>query len=65
VLSLLAAARLAGVASHKVVPMSCLTKSCRPGIDSLTDEDMQRIADKLSSDYFIGFEEGMRFLVAC
>ena len=35
------------------------------GINSLTDEDMQRIAEKLNNDYFIGFEEDVRFLVAC
>ncbi len=35
------------------------------GINSLTDEDMQRIADKLNNGYFIGFEENVRFFVAC
>ena len=35
------------------------------GIASLTDEDMQRIADKLTNDYFPGFAEDVRFLVAC
>ncbi len=35
------------------------------GINSLSDEDMQRIADKLNNDYFIGFEENVRFFVAC
>jgi len=30
---------------------------------SLTDEDMQRIAEKLNNDYFIGFEEDVKFLV--
>jgi hypothetical protein len=34
-------------------------------INSLTDEDMQRIADKLNNDYFIGFEEDMKFIVSC
>jgi hypothetical protein len=35
------------------------------GITSLTDEDMQRIADKLNNDYLLGFEEDAQFLVAC
>ena len=35
------------------------------GITSLTDEDLQRIADKLHNDYFIDFQETVRFLVAC
>jgi hypothetical protein len=35
------------------------------GINSLTDEDMERIAEKLNNDYFIGFEEDVRFIVAC
>ncbi len=35
------------------------------GINSLTDEDMERIADKLHNDYFTFFEEDVRFLVAC
>ena len=35
------------------------------GIASLTDEDMQRIADKLTNDYVTGFTEDVRFLVAC
>ena len=33
-------------------------------ISSLTDEDMQRIAEKLNNDYFIGFEEDVKFVVA-
>jgi hypothetical protein len=32
-------------------------------INSLTDDDMQRIADKLNNDYFIGFEEDAKFIV--
>ncbi len=32
-------------------------------MNALTDEDMQRIADKLNNDYFIGFEEDVKFLV--
>ena len=35
------------------------------GISSLTDEDMERMAQKLHNDYFIGFEEDVRFIVAC
>ena len=35
------------------------------GIARLTDEDMQRIADKLTNDYVTGFAEEVRFLVAC
>ena len=35
------------------------------GINSLTDEDMERIAEKLHNGYFIGFEEDVRFIVAC
>ena len=31
-------------------------------MNALTDEDMQRIADKLKNDYFIGFEEDVKFL---
>lgn len=34
-------------------------------INSLTDEDMQRIAEKLNNDYFIGFEEDVKFAVSC
>jgi len=34
------------------------------GINNLTDEDMQRIAEKLNNDYFIGFEEDVKFVVA-
>ena len=32
-------------------------------INSLTDADMQRIAEKLNNDYFIGFEEDTKFIV--
>jgi hypothetical protein len=36
------------------------------GINSLTDEDMQRIADILVAQYFDAeFDEEVRFLVAC
>ena len=34
-------------------------------INNLTDEDMQRIAEKLNNDYFIGFEEDVKFIVSC
>ena len=34
------------------------------GINSLSDDDMQRIAEKLNNDYFIGFEEEVKFVVA-
>jgi len=34
-------------------------------INSLSDEDMQRIAEKLNNDYFIGFEEDVKFIVSC
>ena len=34
-------------------------------INSLSDDDMQRIAEKLNNDYFIGFEEHVKFVVAC
>ena len=34
-------------------------------IESLSDDDMQRIAEKLNNDYFIGFEEHVKFIVAC
>ena len=33
-------------------------------INALTDDDMQRIAEKLNNDYFIGFEEHVKFVVA-
>ena len=33
-------------------------------INSLSDDDMQRIAEKLNNDYFIGFEEDVKFVVA-
>ena len=33
-------------------------------INALTDDDMQRIAEKLNNDYFIGFEEEVKFVVA-
>ena len=33
-------------------------------ITSLTDDDMARIAEKLNNDYFIGFEEDVKFVVA-
>ena len=33
-------------------------------ITSLTDDDMARIAEKLNNDYFIGFEEHVKFVVA-
>ena len=33
-------------------------------ITSLTDDDMARIAEKLNNDYFIGFEEEVKFVVA-
>ncbi len=33
------------------------------GINSLSDDDMQRIAEKLNNDYFIGFEEDVKFVV--
>ena len=33
-------------------------------IESLSDDDMQRIAEKLNNDYFIGFEEDVKFVVA-
>ena len=32
-------------------------------IESLSDDDMQRIAEKLNNDYFIGFEEDVKFVV--
>ncbi len=32
-------------------------------INNLTDEDMQRIAEKINNDYFIGFEEDVKFAV--
>lgn len=36
------------------------------GISSLTDEDMQRLADILVAHYFdLEFDEEVRFLVAC
>jgi hypothetical protein len=35
------------------------------GINSLSNEDMQPIAEKLNNDYFIGFEEDTTFVVAC
>ena len=31
---------------------------------ALSDEDMQRIADKLNNDYYIGFEEDVKFIVS-
>jgi len=34
------------------------------GINSLSDDDMQRIAEKLNNDYFIEFEEHVKFIVA-
>ena len=34
------------------------------GINSLSDDDMQRIAEKLNNDYFIGFEEDVKFAVS-
>ena len=33
-------------------------------IESLSDDDMQRIAEKLNNDYFIEFEEEVKFVVA-
>jgi hypothetical protein len=30
-------------------------------IKALSDEDMQRIAEKLNNDYYIGFEEDVKF----
>ena len=33
-------------------------------INALTDDDMQRIAEKLNNDYFIDFEEYVKFVVA-
>ena len=33
-------------------------------IESLSDDDMQRIAEKLNNDYFIEFEEHVKFIVA-
>ena len=33
------------------------------GINSLSDDDMQRIAEKLNNDYFIEFEEEVKFIV--
>ena len=33
-------------------------------ITRLTDDDMARIAEKLNNDYFIGFEEDVKFVVA-
>ena len=33
-------------------------------ITSLTDDDMTRIAEKLNNDYFIDFEEHVKFVVA-
>ena len=33
------------------------------GISRLSDDDMQRIAEKLNNDYFIGFEEEVKFVV--
>ena len=32
-------------------------------INSLSDDDMERIAEKLNNDYFIGFEEDVKFIV--
>jgi hypothetical protein len=34
-------------------------------ITSLSDDDMQRVAEKLNNDYFIGFEEDVKFVVSC
>jgi hypothetical protein len=34
-------------------------------IDSLTEADMQRIADTYNNRNFLDFEEDMKFLVAC
>ena len=34
-------------------------------INSLTDADMQRIADTYNNQHFLDFEEDMKFLVAC
>jgi len=33
-------------------------------INALTDDDMQRISEKLNNDYFIDFEEHVKFVVA-
>ena len=33
-------------------------------IESLSEDDMQRLAEKLNNDYFIGFEEEVKFVVA-
>ena len=33
-------------------------------VTSLSDDDMQRIADKLNNDYYIGFEEDVKFIVS-
>ena len=33
-------------------------------ITSLTDDDMARIAEKLNNDYFLGFAEDVKFVVA-
>jgi len=35
------------------------------GINSLTDEDMQYIADDLQNGMLISFAEDVRFIVAC
>jgi hypothetical protein len=35
------------------------------GITSFTYDDMQRIADSLHHDYVIGFEEDLKFVIAC
>ncbi len=32
-------------------------------INSLSDDDMERIAEKLNNDYFTGFEEDVKFIV--
>ena len=32
-------------------------------ITSLTDDDMARIAEKLNNDYFIDFEEHVKFVI--
>ena len=33
-------------------------------IKALSDEDMQRIAERLNNDYYIGFEEDVKFIVS-
>ena len=59
----------APIPKYEVLSMSRLSLRSlgfsNEGISSLTDEDMERMAQKLHNDYFIGFEEDVRFIVAC